>query len=493
MSDSSQPPFTEQPKGDGVLMGRLWSVASLGVNEPNEDHWQVESDRLFHDYASVDLDARLSRMLHTDAQVDYPEAGIVWGLQEPKSGSKKITETASDQMERLQDRSDTWCDSDSDDSFTVCILDGHEGSTCCELLQNLLLKSIRERCSSNGRHTELLRAIGPSGFCERLAETFEHVDRQLLEHLWQKLEETGDGHYAITGACCVTATLTNGGNDLFVASLGDCEAYLGRRGLVSDEDSPDKESSVTSSSRQRMEAMQLCYSHNLRIESNMKCLQDQFPGDPSVVQKIGNNYFVKGKLQVSHAFGNGYLKEERFNEKLYPIFRAKPPFCGRYVSSKPQVRHISLTERDEFLILATDGFWEHVDPRSAVALIGHFFAPDSAQIDKKDADTIDPRRACELLMQYLWLRLHCSESIEADSADEVLQRKQRGKRGGRLRDDTSVLVLFLHPTELPNRDAANSYTGSLDYVDWCEKQDDDSASRARILRGMVSAWLNASE
>ncbi|KAK4532760.1 hypothetical protein CCYA_CCYA13G3617 [Cyanidiococcus yangmingshanensis] len=498
MSESSQAPSIEHSQHNAVFFGRIWSVASLGVNEPNEDFWQVERERLFHDFYCKDTHLQPTREACSESRRCFESNPATSKSLSAGSGSIAFAETQSGQTEQEQERDDACCDSDSEDSFTVCLLDGHEGSTCCELLQSILLRSIRQRCSSNGHHSDLFGEIGPSGFCERLSETFEYVDRQLLGLLWDKLEESGDGHFAITGACCITATLTNGGKDLFIASLGDCEAYLGRRSTMTDDPSLDTENAALCASRECFEAVRTCHSHNLRLEANMRQLCEKFPCDPSVVQKIGSNFFVKGKLQVSHAFGNGYLKDERFNEKLYPIFRAKPPFCGKYVSSRPQVRHMSLTERDEFLILGTDGFWEHVEPQTAVALLGHFFAPGSNQTGRRGTSpAVDPRRASEFLMQYLWLRTHSSKSSKPGSAADLGYDSPSGvssrERMGALRDDTTVFVLFLRPARIADRNAALSYTTSLDHENLCERFGDASADRARVFRDMISAWLNAPE
>jgi len=476
-----------------AVLGRLWSVASLGVNRPNEDRWHVERQRLMCDFQSYAPFKLSQASLRSEAGTCSIAAlksvkcsGSAVGFTRPATppGSHDVAEC------EVAD-----CDSgfESDDSFTVGLFDGHEGATCCELVGELLLETIRDRCTKNGKYTTMLQELGIEGFARCLIETFEFVDKKILELLWEHLERSGDGHFAITGACCITATLMNGGRDLFVASLGDCEAYLGRRCCAAAELPHPQEGANKRMARKNFEAIRLCRSHNLRISENSKALMERFPNDPSVVQKIGNNFFVKGKLQVSHAFGNGYLKEQRFNERLYPIFRAKSPYCGGYVSATPHVEHVSLMDRDEFLILGTDGFWENAEPEVVVELLGHFFHDREILEGNLDQISIDPRRASELLMQYVWLRLH--DSIEPASFRPAGQTG--GKSSGscaaesrpQLRDDCSVLVLFLRPTEIGDAEEAISYTGNMDCTDFCEQLDGDTKERIQRLRASISEWM----
>lgn len=52
-------------------------------------------------------------------------------------------------------------------------------------------------------------------------------------------------------------------------------------------------------------------------------------------------------------------------EVIAPYYRSPP-----YLSAKPEISHHSLTSRDKFLIMASDGLWDIISPLQAVKLVG---------------------------------------------------------------------------------------------------------------------------
>ena len=84
--------------------------------------------------------------------------------------------------------------------------------------------------------------------------------------------------------------------------------------------------------------------------------------------------YVKGGLQPTRSFGDFRLKMREFNFHNYdekhgyrlPI----PVFSGPYIDATPDIQVHDLTEKDKWIVLATDGLWNNF-PRKATATLVH--------------------------------------------------------------------------------------------------------------------------
>jgi pyruvate dehydrogenase phosphatase len=157
---------------------------------------------------------------------------------------------------------------------------------------------------------------------------------------------------AAVGSCCLAGVVCNG--ILYIANLGDSRAVLGR--IVR--------------STGEVFAIQLSAEHNASIESVRQELQSLHPEDPRIVVLKHNVWRVKGLIQVSRSIGDVYLKKAEFNrEPLFAKFRLRDPITKPILSCEPSISVHELQPHDQFLILASDGLWEHLSNQDAVDIV----------------------------------------------------------------------------------------------------------------------------
>ena len=85
------------------------------------------------------------------------------------------------------------------------------------------------------------------------------------------------------------------------------------------------------------------------------------------------NEVVNLHLQVSRSIGDAYLKKAEFNrEPLYAKFRLPEPFTKPILSAVPSIFIHKLNPKDQFLIFASDGLWEHLSNQEAVDIVNNY-------------------------------------------------------------------------------------------------------------------------
>ncbi|MBA0833662.1 hypothetical protein Goarm_006089 [Gossypium armourianum] len=157
---------------------------------------------------------------------------------------------------------------------------------------------------------------------------------------------------AAVGSCCLVGVICGG--TLYVANLGDSRAVLGRAVKATGE----------------VLAIQLSAEHNVCIESVRQELQSLHPDDSQIVVLKHNVWRVKGLIQVSRSIGDVYLKKAEFNrEPLYSKFRLREPLKRPILSADPSISVHQLQPHDQFVILASDGLWEHLSNQEAVDIV----------------------------------------------------------------------------------------------------------------------------
>ncbi|RDY09332.1 putative protein phosphatase 2C 13, partial [Mucuna pruriens] len=130
----------------------------------------------------------------------------------------------------------------------------------------------------------------------------------------------------VSSSCGTTAlTALVLGRHLLVANAGDCRAVLCRRGAAV-EMSNDHRPSYLPERR--------------RVEESGGFIDDGY---------------LNGYLSVTRALGDWYMK--------FPIGAASP------LIAEPDVRLVTLTEDDEFLIIGCDGIWDVMSSQVAVSLV----------------------------------------------------------------------------------------------------------------------------
>ncbi|XP_076897809.1 putative protein phosphatase 2C 38 [Bidens hawaiensis] len=228
---------------------------------------------------------------------------------------------------------------------------------------------------------------------------------------------------ATVGTCCLVGIICDG--LLYVANAGDSRAVLGRadRGV------------------RGVSAVQLSTEHNASYDSVRDELHSMHPDDPKIVVLKHNNVWrVKGIIQVSRSIGDAYLKKAEFNrEPLLAKFRLPGPFSKPILNPEPSIYIHKLTPKDQFLIFASDGLWEHLSNGEAVDIVHNYPRSGIA------------RRLVKAVLQI------AAKKREMRYSD--LKKIDRGIRR-HFHDDITVIVVFLDPT-LTNRTSARASALSI--------------------------------
>ncbi|CAA2992790.1 probable phosphatase 2C 60 [Olea europaea subsp. europaea] len=240
-----------------------------------------------------------------------------------------------------------------------------------------------------------------------------------IEVIRKAFQATEDGFFSVVskqwptkpqiasvGTCCLVGVICNG--TLYVANLGDSRAVMGSRVKATGE----------------VLAIQVSTEHNVSIESVRQELQSLHPDDSQIVVLKHNVWRVKGIIQISRSIGDVYLKKAEFNrEPLYAKFRVCEPFKRPILSSEPSISVHQLLPQDLFIILASDGLWEHLTNQEAVDLVQNHPCSGSA------------RRLVKAALQ------EAAKKREMRYSD--LKKIERGIRR-HFHDDITVIVVFLN-------------------------------------------------
>ncbi|EIW82990.1 protein serine threonine phosphatase 2C [Coniophora puteana RWD-64-598 SS2] len=153
----------------------------------------------------------------------------------------------------------------------------------------------------------------------------------------------------LRGTTALVSLVDPGAKNLWVASLGDCQAVLG-----------------TKSSSGQLDASLLSANHNGAEKSEVDRIRSEHPGEEEVVLRDR----VLGAIAVTRAIGDHLFKlprvyTQRIFENCKPGFRLSTPlpdFLGRnktppYLSAVPDVQHVALSADSvqRFLMLCSDG------------------------------------------------------------------------------------------------------------------------------------------
>lgn len=136
-----------------------------------------------------------------------------------------------------------------------------------------------------------------------LIQTFTDVEKKYLASVLHSFK-LGYGEVAKVGCCALVVMRKD--NHLVAANCGDCRAILASQ-RPSDSTLPRTSSLV---------ATRLTNDHNAREPVEQQKLFREHPNEPDVVRCHPNNphaCYVKGRLQLTRALGDAYLKYKEFN------------------------------------------------------------------------------------------------------------------------------------------------------------------------------------
>ncbi|CAB3407898.1 unnamed protein product [Caenorhabditis bovis] len=190
---------------------------------------------------------------------------------------------------------------------------------------------------------------------EALKMAFDQCDEDLSRQALPSGKGTIDRHAAMiaaSGSCTTLAHIRS--RHLHVANLGDAAAVLG---VV------NSNGSVT--------ARQLSRAHCIDNADEVNRIRSAHPNSESQTVLRGGR--LLGELFPLRAFGDVRYKWPLELQKVVleplghppPMHLLTPP----YLTASPEVYYHKLTPNDKFLVLATDGLWEWLDPDTVVRLV----------------------------------------------------------------------------------------------------------------------------
>ena len=280
------------------------------------------------------------------------------------------------------------------------VLDGHGGWHVAQFAQRRLPAAIEEALPAG--------AVTDAAVQKALVDAFERTDAEFVAAV-KPAFDLGFGAVSRVGACAIAALVC--GPKLFVANAGDCRAVLLRPRPDTAGSDGDSGGDAKAAAACALEAFPLSRDHNAKIISEQARLAFEHPGEEDIVKcKRPDSCYVKGKLQPTRSLGDLNLKLPAFNGDAAPppgcTSRRRrqrdiprhmpPPFTPPYISESPEVVSVDLKrtladagtgagagagndgKRDVWVVLATDGLWDHLTNDDVAAEVaGHHAQPPS--------------------------------------------------------------------------------------------------------------------
>jgi pyruvate dehydrogenase phosphatase len=164
-------------------------------------------------------------------------------------------------------------------------------------------------------------------------ETFLEIERSYIENI-RPAYQLGFGDVAKVGCCANISILHN--NILTVANSGDCRTIIATTlGPASENISYDNNPVIANVNGELYTSYHVGRDHNARTPLEQFLLSDSHPNEENIVRcKNPHACYVKGRLQLTRALGDVYLKSHEFNA---PSDSLK----SRFSSSLPSSPHSS--------------------------------------------------------------------------------------------------------------------------------------------------------
>ncbi|XP_024983649.1 probable protein phosphatase 2C 38 [Cynara cardunculus var. scolymus] len=291
----------------------------------------------------------------------------------------------------------------------IGVYDGHGGPETARFVNKNLFSNLKKFATED---QEMSEDVIRKSF---LATEEEFIS--LVRDQWRTCSQI-----ASVGTCCLVGVICNG--LIYIANAGDSRVVLGR----------------SERGGRGVSAIQLSDEHNVNRESVRDELRSLHPDDPKIVVMKHNVWRVKGLIQVSRSIGDAYLKNPEFNRApLLPRFRLPQPFTKQILSPEPSISIHEVTSKDEFLIFASDGLWEHLSNEEAVNIVHNY-----------------PRSGIARRLVKAALRV-AAKKREMRYTD--LKKIERGVRR-HFHDDITVVVVFIDPS-LTNLNSSLSMKGGV--------------------------------
>ncbi|KAG8387829.1 hypothetical protein BUALT_Bualt02G0061800 [Buddleja alternifolia] len=279
--------------------------------------------------------------------------------------------------------------------------------------------------SSNGtgatNHADVLKALSQA--LRKTEESYlDLADKMVMEN----------PELALMGSCVLVMLMK--GEDVYIMNVGDSRAVLAQKKepdlwsqdleRINEETLYDLEAfdGDRSNGLPSLTALQLTMDHSTSIEEEVIRIKTEHPDDASAMM----NDRVKGSLNVTRAFGAGFLKQPKWNNALLEVFRIDYIGNSPYINCLPSLYHHRVGPRDRFLILSSDGLYQYFTNEEAVSEVELFisWSPEG-----------DP---AQHLVEELLFRAAKRAGMDFHELLEIPQGDRR-----RYHDDVSIIVISL--------------------------------------------------
>ncbi|KAI4356471.1 hypothetical protein L6164_000493 [Bauhinia variegata] len=272
----------------------------------------------------------------------------------------------------------------------VGIYDGFNGPDASDFLLDNLFYAVHNELKAKGlfynqrteKHPTVIEKVGLENRKKEnlsYAEAISHSD--VLEALSEALRKTEDAFLktademitknavlAMMGSCVLVMLMK--GDDIYLINVGDSRAVLAEameHDLSLWKNLEDiNGDTITRFSNVR--SLQLTMDHSTHVEEEVQRIRREHPGDPFAILR-GR---VKGFLNVTRAFGAGFLKQPKHNNAVLETFRVNYIGDSPYITCSPSLHHHRLIPSDKFLILSSDGLYQYFTNDEAVAKVESF-------------------------------------------------------------------------------------------------------------------------
>ncbi|KAL8733874.1 MAG: hypothetical protein Q9166_001862 [cf. Caloplaca sp. 2 TL-2023] len=269
------------------------------------------------------------------------------------------------------------------------IIDGHAGSNTAIVVRELLpdyiidelfLRAGIDPSSPHRDSRTIFQNCSLQDTIQAITDAFVRLDNDILKLATQAI--TGSKSFqasmqdfapADSGCCALLAMYDAASRDLHVANVGDSRAVLGRR-----------------NAQGAWDAKPLSIDQTGYNEDEVARLQVEHPGEPEMI-KDGR---LLG-LGVTRAFGDLRWKlsaklQSIARSRFYPRALLPSLLSPPYLTAEPVITTTKIDpDNNDFVILASDGFWDHISSEQAVELVGRWLLRNDPAKTKKQEGTLD--------------------------------------------------------------------------------------------------------
>ncbi|KAK7339635.1 hypothetical protein VNO77_20313 [Canavalia gladiata] len=212
-----------------------------------------------------------------------------------------------------------------------------------ELNLDCVSKRVEEMDRRNSNNNN--KKLSHSNVLQALSEALMKSEEAFLKTSEEMI--TQNPVLAMMGSCVLVMLMK--GQEIYLMNVGDSRAVLATH---------------------TRNSLQLTMEHSTHVKEEVCRIRREHPDDPFAVTR-GR---VKGCLNVTRAFGAGFLKQPKQNNAVLETFKVSYIGESPYISCSPSLHHQRLSPNDKFIILSSDGLYQYFTNEEAVAKVESFIS-----------------------------------------------------------------------------------------------------------------------